>query len=146
MSSGMLVSPQVTHDKLRYIVGCCLPDPPSRKLEEMLKTNGYSFWTFPECTSAVVTEFPVRSMVSHLIAPWRVYPALVKYFEVGGVASTCWEQAVCAATALALLVIDTASASSPPSLYLPSPPSPPSIPLASSPPSLFLLPTETLSG
>lgn len=50
----------------------------------MLKTKGYSFWTFPECTSAVVTEFPVRSMLSYLIAPWRVYPALGKYFKVGG--------------------------------------------------------------
>lgn len=75
---------QVAQDKLRYIVGCCLPDTPSSQLEEMLKTKGYSFWTFPKCTSAVVTEFPVRSMLSYMIAPWRVYPALGKYFKVGG--------------------------------------------------------------
>jgi len=75
---------QVAQDKLRYIVGCCLPDTPGSQLEEMLKTKGYSFWTFPNCTNAVVTEFPVRSMLSYMIAPWRVYPALGKYFKVGG--------------------------------------------------------------
>ena len=79
----IFLSPQVAQEKLRCIVGCCLPDKVDSQLEETLKTSGYSMWTFPECKKAVITEFPVRSMVSYVVAPWRVYPALQKYFKVG---------------------------------------------------------------
>ena len=72
---------QVPQSELRYIVGCCLSENSSNK-EEELSSNGYSIWTFPKCTNAVITEFPFRSMLSILVAPRCVYPALGKYFKV----------------------------------------------------------------
>lgn len=76
---------------LRYIIGCystATELTPKQEQEDMLKGAGYSVWTFPKCTNAVVTEFPYRSMLSIIIAPSCVYPALKKYFKVwlmGGV-------------------------------------------------------------
>ena len=76
---------QVPKSQLRYIVGGCLPassNSSSSEQEEALKEAGYSIWTFPKCSNAVITEFPLRSMLSIIIAPGRVYPALRKYFKV----------------------------------------------------------------
>ena len=69
--------------QLRYIVGCDLSAGPSnRQAEEMLTSNGYSIWTFPKCTNAVITEFPFRSQLCCLVGALRVYPALNKYAKV----------------------------------------------------------------
>ena len=73
---------QVAAERLRYVVGCCLPEDTGEQLEQRLKDNGYSLWSFPACSWAVVTEFPHRSMLSLLIALRCVYPALTKYFKV----------------------------------------------------------------
>ena len=75
---------QVPQDQLRYIVGCCLPDGPAGKEsdEEHLRRLGFHLWTFPKCSEAVITEFPVRSFLSMYIAPMVVYPSLVKYIKV----------------------------------------------------------------
>ena len=74
---------QVPSSQLRYIVGCDLTEGPSnRQAEEVLTSNGYSIWTFPKCTSAVITEFPLRSKLCCLVGALRVYPALNKYFKV----------------------------------------------------------------
>ena len=54
----------------------------SQEVEERLSSNGYSVWSFPKCTNAVITEFPYRSMLSVLVAPFCVYPALGRYFKV----------------------------------------------------------------
>ena len=47
----------------------------------LMKSEGYSVWTFPTCTKALVTEFPYRTFLSLVIGPWRVYPSL-KYIKV----------------------------------------------------------------
>ena len=72
---------QVSEPNQRYIVGCCLTDSTS-SAEQLLKSKGYSIWTFPSCSNAVITEFPWRSMLSIFVAPYCVYPALQKYFQV----------------------------------------------------------------
>ncbi len=74
---------QVPETNLRFITGCCLPsDSSNSSLEGQLQAQGYTIWTFPECTKAVITEFPYRSALSCLIAPKCVYPALRKYYDV----------------------------------------------------------------
>ena len=74
---------QVPANETRYIVGCCLPEEAgSSRLEGRLQSLGYSVWTFPECSNAVVTEFPNRSPLSVMVAPLRVYYALNKYIKV----------------------------------------------------------------
>ncbi|XP_064399148.1 testis-expressed protein 264 homolog [Halichondria panicea] len=78
---------KVPQDKLRYIVGCCLSNDRSSGDEESLKSKGYSIWTFPTCTNAVITEFPWRSMLSLYVAPFCVYPPLKKY--LGNLKSSC---------------------------------------------------------
>ena len=35
-----------------------------------------------KCANAVITEFPYRSMLSVLVAPFCVYPTLGRYFKV----------------------------------------------------------------
>lgn len=73
---------QVPASETRYVVGCCLPGEAGNRLERRLQSLGYGVWTFPECSNAVVTEFPNRSPLSVMVAPHRVYYALNKYIKV----------------------------------------------------------------
>lgn len=72
---------KVPAEQCRYIVGCCLSSPPTSSLEARLEAHGYTIHTFPQCSSAIVTEFPFRSQFSLLIAPYRVYHALERHIE-----------------------------------------------------------------
>ena len=84
MLSLSLSLSQVPKSDLRYIIGCYLPTENSTKtkLEDELQKADYKMWVFPKCSNAVMTEFPYRSMLSIIIAPSIVYPALKKYYKV----------------------------------------------------------------
>ncbi|XP_065900807.1 testis-expressed protein 264-like [Dysidea avara] len=74
----------IAEDKLRYLVGVCLPDPKEVSnsdddLTERLKSNGYQFHTFPACEKAVMTDYPKRNFLSFMLAVTYVYPALKKF-------------------------------------------------------------------
>lgn len=78
-----LAPAQVNKEQLHYIVGCYLSsETMETKTETTLTEAGYKIWTFPKCSEAVVTEFPLRSMLSLIIAPKCVYPAIRKYCQV----------------------------------------------------------------
>ena len=73
---------QVPQAELRYIVGSYLENGNKSEAQVTLQNAGYKIWVFPKCSNAVMTEFPNRSMLSIILAPNCVYPALEKYFEV----------------------------------------------------------------
>ena len=79
----LCTSLQVTPANQRCIIGCCLTTGSANSAQEgMLQDAGYSMWTFPKCSRAIITEFPLRSMLSIIIAPSCVYPAISKYIKV----------------------------------------------------------------
>ncbi|XP_003382656.1 PREDICTED: testis-expressed sequence 264 protein-like [Amphimedon queenslandica] len=69
------------HDQLRAAVCCPLLPEPSPSLESRLMDEGYKIGTFPNCTKALITEFPYRTSTSIMIAVSRVYPSLVEYIK-----------------------------------------------------------------
>ena len=73
---------QVPSKQLRSIIGCDLQGTADERTEERLKQNGYNISKFPNCTKALVTEFPYRTTFSIWIAVKRVYPGLMKYIKV----------------------------------------------------------------
>ena len=73
---------QVPSKQLRSIIGCDLQGAADERTEERLKLNGYNISKFPNCTKALVTEFPYRTTFSIWIAVKRVYPGLMKYIQV----------------------------------------------------------------
>ena len=81
LSPSLKVSSQ-NQSQLRAAVCCSLPPEPSPSLESRLKEEGYNIGTFPDCTKALITEFPYRTSTSILIAVSRVYPALHQYMKV----------------------------------------------------------------
>ena len=80
-SPSLKVSSQ-NQSQLRAAVCCSLPPESSPSLESRLKEEGYSIGTFPDCTKALITEFPYRTSTSILIAVSRVYPSLHQYMKV----------------------------------------------------------------
>ena len=72
---------KVPSKQLRSIIGCDLQGTADERTEERLKQNGYNISKFPNCTKALVTEFPYRTTFSIWIAVKRVYPGLMKYIK-----------------------------------------------------------------
>ena len=56
------------------------PDPELQKLYEQ---HGFRVFSLPEVTHAVTSSFPSTTPLSHILGPYRVYPALSSYIEVG---------------------------------------------------------------
>lgn len=51
-------------------------------MEELLVSEGYQLYEFPQVERAVITDFPFKNIISILLAVWIVYPLLNKFFKV----------------------------------------------------------------
>jgi hypothetical protein len=76
---------KVEASKLRSDVGDILEDIDNNDLNKI--SEKYDIKNIQK-TKAVVTEFPIRSMLSYMIAPTKVYPVLNKYWQEKGYEKT----------------------------------------------------------
>ena len=72
---------QVAPENLRWAVGSIVDDSCQDEVTA-LKDNGFKEFTFPAISSCVRTVFPFRTVLSVIIAVYRVYPIVSAYVEV----------------------------------------------------------------
>lgn len=76
----------VPETNLRWLVGMILEINGESKVEketlDELKAKQYRFAYFPAIKQAIVTKFPLRNILSVLIAPMKVYGAINRYNQV----------------------------------------------------------------
>lgn len=78
-------------EQCRYAVGSILcegDEAPDAELQELYEKHGFRVFTLPEVTHAVTSSFPSTTPLSHVLGPYRVYPELSSYIEVGAAART----------------------------------------------------------
>ncbi|XP_034441998.1 testis-expressed protein 264 [Hippoglossus hippoglossus] len=71
-------------EKCRYVVGSVLcegEEKPDEELQKLYETFGFKVFSLPEVSHAVTTTFPCTTPLSHLLAPYRVYPRVAAYIE-----------------------------------------------------------------
>ncbi|KAG7494123.1 hypothetical protein JOB18_023689 [Solea senegalensis] len=71
-------------EKCRYLVGsvlCAGEEKPDEELQRMYEEFGFKVFLLPEVSHAVTTSFPCTTPLSHVLAPYRVYPRLASYIE-----------------------------------------------------------------
>lgn len=51
-------------------------------MEELLISEGYQLYEFPQIERAVITDFPFKNIISIWLAVWIVYPLLNQFFKV----------------------------------------------------------------
>lgn len=82
---ALSVSPQRPPGKCRYAVGSVLcegEEKPDEELRNMYEKFGFKVFSFPEVSHAVTTTFPRTTLLSNVVAPYKVYPKLGSYVEV----------------------------------------------------------------
>ena len=76
---------QVEGYKCRYVVGTILSEDGS-EIDELVQHKlvqcGYKVAKLPSVSYAVNTTFPYKSVLSIMIAMWRVYPRMHNYVKV----------------------------------------------------------------
>lgn len=70
---------KVSANKLRYMVGCIIPDKSNNRIPE-LERDGYIKQDMGK-THSVIVNFPLKTKLSFIIAVLRVYPALNGYIK-----------------------------------------------------------------
>lgn len=79
------VSPQRPPGKCRYVVSSLLcegEEKPDEELQSLYEKFGFKVFSLPEVSHAVTTNFSCTTPLSHVLAPYRVYPQLSSYIEV----------------------------------------------------------------
>jgi hypothetical protein len=77
--------------KHRYLFGVVLNNTESGESTQeridleaqmTLEKNGYKLISLPQITNGIITEFPIKTNLSHLVSVFLVYSKFGKYFQV----------------------------------------------------------------